>query len=105
MLVVRESSAYLLGRGELEVEHRLEVEAHAALGPPVREARVERAAVSRERLLGAEELQRGQRRRRAHVQPGCVHAAVVSAPSAGPHRRPWGLAIRGGRPLRGSEQR
>ena len=54
MLVVRESSAYLLGRGELEVEHRLEVEPHAALGTPVREARVERAAVSRERLLGAE---------------------------------------------------
>lgn len=70
--MVRKSSAYLLGRGELEVEHRLEVEPHAALGPPVREARVERAAVARQRLLGAEELQRGQRRRRAHVQPGCV---------------------------------
>ena len=53
MLVVRESSAYLLGRGELEVEHRLEVEAHAALGPPVREARVERVAVGGQRLFGA----------------------------------------------------
>ena len=105
MLVVRRSSAYLLGRGEFEVEHRLEVEPHAALGPPVREAGVERAAVARERLLGAEELQRGQRRRRAHVQPGCVHAAVVSAPSAGPHRRPWGPGHERGLPLRGSEQR